>query len=144
MKKLRLFMIVSVFMFCLMALMGCRENAILPAPTGVRVDQATLTLRWNAISNASGYILDIDGESKENSKNKEVKRNAEDLTALAPGEYTIRIKALGRKGYDDSAWSEEIEFTREAESGLIYKLINANTEYKVAGYGEASGEVPSQ
>lgn len=142
MKKLRLFMLVGVILCCLMALAGCKDATAISTPKGLRLDEATLTLRWGSVANAKAYQLDIDCEDNEkNSKRKEVISNSDDLTSLGEGVYTIRVRAIAKNGYENSKWSEKIPFEREKESGLIYKLINANTEYKVSSFGSAKGEV---
>ena len=45
------------------------------------------------------------------------------------------------ESYEDSAWTEPVQFHKNYESGCIYTLINNNTEYEITRVGSASGEV---
>lgn len=59
----------------------------LPAPKNLAIAAGQLT--WDAVENASGYEVDIDG------KVNTVATNSFDVSTLTPGEYTIRVRALG-------------------------------------------------
>ncbi|MBQ8885046.1 MAG: leucine-rich repeat domain-containing protein [Clostridia bacterium] len=132
MKKFRLFIFFSLIICCFLAFAGCAPA--LPRPTDLKIDQDTLTLSWKEVETADYYTVSINGEENDSSK------NAYSLAKLTAGEYTIKVKACG-EDYKDSKWSEAIPFDREAESGMIFKLINNGTEYEVSNLGTASGDI---
>jgi hypothetical protein len=123
----------------LMALLLCScEGGRLITPTGVRVDSDTLTLKWNRISGARSYEVEIVGVYTQI-----VNSNSFSLEHLAPGSYQIRVKAMGDGDkIKDSQWADlNTPFVREEESGLKYKLINNKTAYQLVGSGYAEGDV---
>ena len=132
MKKLRIFIFLSLIASFLLAFVGC--SAKLETPTNLKIDQDTLILTWSDIEEANYYSLDINGE--EYSANK----NSYKLEKLDAGDYVIKVKAMGI-GRSESAWSEEINFTREKETGMLFKLINGGTEYEVTNAGTVEGDV---
>ena len=136
MKKIKIVLIFSALMCCLLALTACGSS--IARPTGLHIDQDSLELSWNASEQADRYILEINGTEL----NERVASNSYSLESLAPGSYQIRVKAIDLDGlYRDSAWSNPESFTRNEESGLRYQLIDGNRAYEVVGIGSASGEV---
>lgn len=137
MRKFFKFTITSaLFLLSLLVLTACNFTPKLIAPTGLTINQNTLALTWYKIGGAVRYTVEINGAEYP------VAENSYSLSPLAAGEYEIRVKAMGDKEtYRDSDWSEPISFVREQESGISYRLINANTEYEVTGIGSASGNV---
>ncbi len=132
MKKLRIFILLNLIICCLAMCIGCAAK--IDAPTNLVIDQDTLELTWSKVVDAKSYTLDISG--KEYSSGK----NSYKLEKLDAGEYVIKVKANG-EGRSQSDWSEEIEFTREQESGMLFKLINGGTEYEVSNVGTAEGDI---
>lgn len=123
----------SLLVLCLLLLSACSSEVSEPA--GLRLNMDTQTLTWHRVSTANGYTVVINGEEKT------IRSNYISLEFLEPGTYEIKIKALGNDDdLEDSDWVS-YTYTREAESGLNYKLINNNTEYQVTGAGSASGDV---
>lgn len=114
-------------------LVSCSSE--LPAPGKLRLDSDTLTLSWGKVRDASGYTVSVRG------KETATMANTYSLEDLEPGDWTILIKANGDgENRKDSAYTS-FSFTREAETGLRYKLINSRTEYQLVGAGTASGAV---
>lgn len=138
MKKNKLifcFSMLCMLLFCCAFAFGCGSDR-LAAPKDVSVDEDAQILSWKGVENASNYIISIGDKRAVSSK------TMYSLTGLAAGEYTIRIKASdAKKQYEDSKWSESVEFVKPPESGITYTLINANTEYQVSSIGSAKGDV---
>ena len=114
----------------------------LPAPSGVNIDEITLTLSWNPINGADYYTVRIDGNG--GSQEVDSGKNSYSLERLSEGSYTLRVKAVvgsGSDTYTDSAWSQSISFTREHETGLTFRQIESNTAFEVSGLGAAQGDI---
>ncbi|MCX4313549.1 MAG: leucine-rich repeat protein [Clostridia bacterium] len=123
-----------ILLAIVLLLVGCTPS--LPRPQNLTVNGDTLELSWRAVPNARYYRVSINGDEKSSRQNKY------SLESLSAGDYTIRVRAVGNEDtHGESDWSEEIEFTREAEIGLAYKLINNRTEYEVSSMGSATGSV---
>lgn len=141
MKKIRLLIVFSLITCCLAVFSSCNRLEVLEAPTKVEVDQTTLTLSWSEVKDARLYSISIEpkgGEAKEVSSSK----TTYSLTSLAEGDYQIKVKAVGKEDVNkDSEWSEAIPFTREHEPGMVFTLINGNTEYEVTDKGLAAGDI---
>ncbi len=117
---------------------GCSKER-LSSPSNISIDD-DLNLTWNSVENARSYTVDItnidDGVSTQNV----TRRNKYSLMSLAEGDYEIKIMATGYENrYENSQWSITTEFRKYKENGCIYKLINAQTEYKLVHGGSASG-----
>lgn len=135
MKKLRLLIFMSLMTCCLMLMYAC-GGARLATPSNLTIDQDTLALTWNKVQDADGYIIKIDEEEIESRK------NSHPLDTLAPGRYTISVKARGDgEEFRDSQWSESLVFDREEEQPLNYRPTLDNTGYEVAGIGTAEGAI---
>lgn len=141
MKKLRLLLILSLIILCLFAFASCDDTEPLAAPEGLTVENTTLTLNWKTVEGARLYTISIEkhgGDSREAVASK----NYYPLASLTEGTYTIKVKANGKEEVSrDSDWSDSITFVREHENGLVYTLINGNTEYEVSAKGAASGDI---
>lgn len=114
----------------------------LPAPSGVNIDEITLTLSWNPVNGADYYTVRIDGNG--GSQEVDSGKNSYSLERLSEGSYTLRVKAVvgsGSDTYTDSAWSQSISFTREHETGLTFRQIESNTAFEVSGLGAAQGDI---
>ena len=135
MKKFRLLVIVCLLLCCPLFFIACGAPE-LSSPKKLSINDSTLVLTWDKVDNAIGYVVKV-GDME-----KKVRENSYSLAGVAAGEYNVRVKSLGDgDSYQDSAWSSAIKFTREYESGVVYTLINNNTEYEVTRVGTASGDV---
>jgi hypothetical protein len=77
----------------------------LAAPSNLSISGATLT--WAAVSNASGYTVDINGTEHTATTNS---YSLSSLTTV--GTYTIKVKAVGNgTTYTDSGWSTNVQYT---------------------------------
>ena len=134
MRKFRLLIgVVLLFLLSMLCLTSCGSQ--IDAPKNLKIDTDTQILTWDKNRDASGYIVLI-GE-----KEKMTRGTSFDLSTLDPGVYDVKVKALGSgKDSKDSEYVS-IPFKKDPETGLIYKLINDNTEYELVGVGSASGEV---
>ena len=141
MKKIRLLTVLSLIICCLAVFSSCNRLESLQTPTDIKVDPATLTLSWDEVKDARLYtvsITPVGGETKEVSSSKTMYS----LTSLDAGDYLIKVKAVGKDEVNkDSDWSEQIQFTREQEPGMVFTLINNNTEYEVKDKGVATGDI---
>ncbi|MBR2611920.1 MAG: leucine-rich repeat domain-containing protein [Clostridia bacterium] len=137
MKRLHILLIlVSLLMFCTLVFSSCQDNS-LSKPSGLNLDVATQTLRWNAVKGAKYYTVTISGQEKDIT----TKQTSISLEKLDPGEYEIKVQANSdSEVYKDSAYAT-FHFKREVESGLKYQLINNDTEFELVGGGSASGDV---
>ena len=136
MKKIYVkIMLMLLLVLCITMLTACNDT--LSTPSGLTLDVDTQTLRWNYVKGAAYYTIHISGEENEIT----TKANTVSLESLVPGDYEIRIKANGDGAVSkDSGWVT-YHFTRTAESGLRYELINNGTAYQLVGGGLASGVV---
>ena len=134
MKKLRLSLIaICLCLLCVVSLASCCSR--LDEPAGFYLDTDSLLLRWDKVTGADGYTVLI-GE-----KEKVTLSNSYSLAELDPGEYDIKVKAnTSSDGSRDSAYAT-FAFKKKEESGLLYKLVNNNSEYQLVGVGGADGEV---
>jgi hypothetical protein len=100
---------------------------ILLTPENVQNDGTDLTL--NVVRNASGYIVSVDGTETAVITTRPY--SLSDLTEAKT--YAVKVKTKGRAGYADSDWSEIAEYIiYPSTEGLLYTLINNDTEYSVA------------
>ena len=136
MKKIRDLILLAILAGCLGAAVGCSGNA-LSRPVNLKIDSDTLVLSWKPVANAVYYKVKINDTEQDN---RTVACNFE-LEFLSEGTYDISVKAFGGEGKGDSAWSEPIRFVRESETGLVFTLINNNTEYEVKDIGSALRDI---
>lgn len=126
---------ICLLLLVTLALGSC--GALLSTPSGVHLDEDTLTLKWNKVRGAQGYTIKISGIDAEII----TQANYYSLEKLEPGTYDIEVHANGDGKSTRSSFSAKYEFTREEESGLKYQLINNGTEYALVGGGSAEGDV---
>ena len=144
MKYFRLLTLCFIIL-TLILLSSCGSDEMLDTPRGVEIEYETLTLKWDAVENAKIYEVCIESEGKDE-KMITVSKNYYLLADLSEGEYSLKVKAVTNDDeIKDSLYSAPIEFEREKETGLKFKLINGGTEYEVSDKGEATGviEIPS-
>ena len=136
MKRIRLLVILSFILGCLlMVFVGCGKPQ-LDTPTGFQVDEVTLQLSWKKVKGAKGYKIFVNGEEYNSTK------PSYPLDPLAPGDYEISVIAVAAgDDAENSDISEVYSYTRPKESGLVYALINNNTEYEIRNLGSAVGDI---
>lgn len=134
MKKLRVLIFTAIIACFIAALVGCGAPS-LAKPKGLSVNETTITLSWWSVHGAKRYTVSIDGNERN------TVGTSLSLENLAAGEYKIKVKACG-DGYEtsDSAWSDTLRYTREAEPGLTFRLKTSD-EYEVTGLGSLSGDI---
>ncbi len=78
----------------------------IPTPTGLSYASASKTLEWNIVSEATSYIVSVDGRERTSST------NYFDVTALelANGEHSAKVKAVNATLSKESAYSDPIAF----------------------------------
>ncbi len=141
MKKLRLLMIFTLIICCLLVLSACDDIPTLQTPAELVVEEDTLTLTWSEVKDARLYAISITAEGAE-PKEVIASKTSYSLASLAEGRYTIKVKAQGKEEESkDSEWSETLTFTRDHEPGMVFTLINNKTEYEVANKGLATGDI---
>ncbi len=132
---------ISLFLLallCTLVFAACKqkeakEPGMLATPEGLRVEDEVL--RWNAVENAAGYVVEIDGEEYE------VAEESYDtfLKFTKSRKYSIRVKAQSDLGeYEDSAWTEILEYSPVCATGWVLRPINDGTEYEVVGDSKAT------
>ena len=128
---------------CLCALLLCTVilcsacGAKASAPTNLSLDMDTLTLEWRKAIGARAYEVKVSGDERV----RTTQANYFSLEYLAPGTYVVEVRAISADPEADPSEWVSINFEREAESGLRFKLINNKTEYEVIGAGTATGDV---
>lgn len=132
---------ISLFLLallCTLVFAACKQKEVkepgmLATPEGLRVEDEVL--RWNAVENAAGYVVEIDGEEYE------VAEESYDtfLKFTKSRKYSIRVKAQSDLGeYEDSAWTEILEYSPVCATGWVLRPINDGTEYEVVGDSKAT------
>ena len=141
MKAVRLLILFSLIFCCLLTVCSCDRIKALPSPSNVDVDEATLELSWKTVKGARLYTIKIEFENGEVQEEISSK-NTYSLANLKAGTYSISVMAHGKEGEsEDSRWTTPKTFIREEEPGMIFTLINNNTEYEVSGKGIAKGNI---
>ena len=128
---------------CLIACGGKPKAVKLQVPENLQINGTTLI--WDAVENASGYTVNVDGNKTD------TKESTYDLSVLTePKKYFIQIKSLGdEKKYKTSDWSQVKEYTVEPiiEESLEYEIAGLyNQFYQVVGIGNVASDeivVPS-
>lgn len=140
MKRFRL-LILCFVIATVTLLTSCGADNRLDTPSGVKIEYDTLMLEWGAVDGAKVYSLRIEPEGQ-SATEITVSRNFYSLSELAPGNYSITVKAIDNSGEsEDSLPTKPIEFTRDEECGLSFKLINGGKEYAVSDKGSATGAI---
>lgn len=149
--------ILLVLLSCLCLFAACKEEGgaesssqetkqtQLSFPKNINVDEETESLVWDEVENATGYLIDINGEEYES------ETNSLDIFLITtiPKSYTMKVMALGDlTNFAESEWSEEAEYKLELErmNFVLQKFIKydtKNTEYKIlsATPGGSSGKL---
>lgn len=110
-------------------------------PTGVNIDLIELSLSWNPVNGADYYTIRVEGAGEV--REMDSSSNSYSLESLAAGSYKLRVKAVAgaNNSLSSSGWSEEVTLSREAETGLTFRLVNSNTAFEVSGLGTASDDI---
>ncbi len=141
MKRLRYLIIFVLTAAVTLLSAACGGEETLRAPGGLFADDNDL-LTWSAVPNARSYqieIVEVPGGARTEATSH---RTNYSLASLEEGDYDVRVRAVGGSHNEAiSEWSETLGFERVHETGLIYGLINQNTEYEIRGAGTASGEL---
>lgn len=150
-KRNKIIVLTFVLLSALSCLIACggKPKAVeqLQAPENLQINGTTLT--WDAVENASGYTVNVDGNKTDTNDNKY------DLSVLTEQKkYFIQIKSLGdEKKYKTSKWSQLKEYT--VGQSLEYEftgLYNQSSQFfqfsqfKVVGIGNVTSDeivVPS-
>ncbi|MBE6633116.1 MAG: hypothetical protein E7620_02095 [Ruminococcaceae bacterium] len=142
MKKIRLLIVFSFVLCCLLGLSACESLEALKTPERLTVEDTTLTLSWKEVKGAKLYTIQVLPEGQEEAQEYLSAKTSYSLASLKEGSYQIRVKANGKEDVnEDSVWSEFIPFIREREPGLVFTLINGNTAYEVTNEGIATGDI---
>ena len=139
-RKAKIFGILFLAMTACLAIAGCEKGADLPKAT-IRLEtpeNVKLTdevLEWSAVENATGYIVDVNGEEIETKENK-----CDLFERLGKyGLHEIRVQAKSEEdGVKESDWSKTILYKLTTPE-FVYTPINGGAEYEIglpmkAGY----------
>ena len=108
------------------------ETEALKVPTNIKIDTRILT--WNAVENASGYVVDFNGTERT------VEDTALDLHFyIEGGRCYVKVKAIGDNiNYSDSEWSQATNFklservaTGYDENTFYYTLLEDGSGYEL-------------
>lgn len=121
-------LVVITAIICILCFTACGKEARgkLATPENLRI--ADEVLMWDAVENATGYEVDIDG------KKYQTKTNSLDIFLLTttPKTYNMRVLAYADiNKYNDSEWSGDAEYAVDFPSGWGVRAINNGTEYAV-------------
>ena len=133
MKKIRLLLCaILAFTLCVLMLVSCEAET--NSLGEIRFDHDTQSISWDKVKGAVGYRVTVGNRDK-------IIRNSTSyaLDFLDPGEHTVYVRVIAMDGSESEA--KTYEYKKKEESGLVYKLINGNTEYQLIGVGSASGDV---
>ncbi len=135
MKKIRLLVILSFMLSCMLLLFtGCGKTT-LAKPTNFQVSEDTLVLTWNSVKDAKGYKIFVNNEEYSSSKPRLP------LESLAAGDYVITVQAIAKNDDFKDSQIATYEYKRPEESGISFALINNKTEYEVRSMGSAVGDI---
>lgn len=133
---------IALILVLLMGLFGagCAGGG-LSAPSDLMIDENN-TLSWTPVRNARSYRIEIATEGGGERAEETTRRTYYSLDGLQEGDYNIRVMAVGGNQNESlSRWSESLAFRKNYESGLVYTLINNETEYMISKVGSAQGAV---
>lgn len=140
MKRFRILAILVLAILALGLLGACSK--VMETPTNLAIDLENEILTWSSVDHASRYVVKItylDSSNKVETKTTTVAQF--ELSDLEAGNYDICVKVDGTSKYKESAWSEEIGYTKENAGGFTYTPINNSTEYELTKARKAKGEV---
>ena len=132
------------FIICtLLAFSACESAEPPDVPRDIAVEYETLTLKWSEVKGAKIYTVRIEQQNKEPIL-VDLSKTYYSLESLPAGEYSVSVRACGQRT-EYSPFSNPVDFIRDEECGLVFKLIDGKGEYEVASKGEATGviEIPS-
>ncbi len=130
-----------ILALCLSLPLAACGGTKLEAPTGIDLNEEYM-LSWDEMRGARSYEVEITYVANGQTDVNPSRRAYYDLSGLAEGDYSVRLRSVGGQNNGSfSDWTEKLDFHREYESGLIYSLINSNTEYSVTKVGNAEGDV---
>lgn len=90
----------------------------LATPTGVAYDENTNTLSWNAVDNATGYVVSY------NDTPYQVSETSKYILPTAE-QNVFKVKAVGDGiDYSDSDWSQECTYTMTATTISVFEKVN--------------------
>ncbi len=140
MKKLLFFAVMGLTVLMVLLFAACGKIR-LATPRSVSVDD-NYTLSWWAVEDALIYTVEITNAESNEIILRTPREAFLSLSWLDEGEYSIRIKSSGDEVLTrQSDWSKAITFHKGYETGLVYRLINNQSEYEIAGAGTASGDI---
>lgn len=100
----------------------------LVVPTGLKVDGTGL-LRWDAVSGASSYDIEVNSVVKEGRK-----LNSFSLVDMenrpADGKFTVRVRAV--RDTEQTAWSEAISYTHQG-TAMVHPVLSLSNGKVVWG-----------
>ena len=140
MKKFNSALALIVALFMAFAFSAC-SGAKLDAPADFSIDENNV-LSWEEVEGARSYTVHIRDLQTETETEATTRRTSYTLSDLAEGDYEIKVMATGGSQNSlRSEWSEIQNFHKDYETGLIYTLINGDTEYAISQSGSAQGTV---
>ncbi len=140
MKKFNSTLALIVALLLLFVFSAC-SGAQLDAPAGFSLDENNV-LSWEEVAGARSYTVRIRDLQTETESEAVTRRTSYMLSDLAEGDYEIRVMATGgSQNRLRSEWSAVQNFHKDYETGLIYTLINGDTEYAISQSGTAQGTV---
>lgn len=139
MKKFTAVISALLFLFVSVTASACAGGKLrAPDPRVNEEDQ----LVWEEVEGARGYIVSVRAADEEEWTEETVRRTSYSLASLEEGDYQIRMMSVGGSGNSlHSEWSTVLEFHKEYQTGLVYTLINGDTEYEITQAGSATGEI---
>lgn len=140
MKKIRLFVLLSLVVCALSLFCACNNGSGLATPQDLSIDE-NYQLSWSKVDGAYSYVVEVLNVESSQKKEYRVAKNYLSLETVDQGDYDLRVKAEGSEKSTVSEWSQSISFKKGYETGCVYKLINNDTEYAIARYGNATGTV---
>ena len=91
MKKLKLFVILSLLMGSMFAFAACGADE-LSVPKGWEIDEEN-TLFWDEVTDARSYVVEIKNVADGTVTEMTPRKTEADLSKLEEGDYEIKIKA---------------------------------------------------
>ncbi len=110
MRSSKTITIVLISLLFILLLTACQATIILAVPQNLSLRGSLL--EWSAVPNAYSYEVSLDGELFL------VKTPYFNIPAEEPGEYMLKVRAVGEGQFQSSDFSEEITFVK-AEGGAV-------------------------
>lgn len=141
MRKIKFVIVLLLSVILTMMTAACGGGS-LEAPAGFDIDDENM-LSWDEVTGARSYRIQIKSVKTEQVREDSFRPARYNLATLQEGDYEIRVMAVGGSQANvlTSEWSPVLPFHKNYESGLMYELINNNTEYQILRVGSASGDV---